>query len=93
MTTSTRPPNLSPEQIADLGEKIYREKIRPTLTEADIGKFVHIDINSGEYEIDDDDITGNFKLRERVSEARIYGMRGGVADAYFMGGYDEEPRL
>ena len=85
--------NLTPEQIADLGEQIYREKIRPTLTGADIGKFVHIDVNSGEYEIDDDDITGNFKLRERVPEARIYGIRVGYSAAYFLGGYDEEPRL
>ena len=85
--------NLSPEQIADTGEKIYQEKIRPTLTNADIGKFVHIDVISGEYEIDEDDITGNFKLRERVPEARIYGMRVGYSAVYFMGGYDEEPRL
>ncbi len=93
MTTSTPNSNLTPDEVADMGEKIYREKIRPTLTEADIGKFVHIDINSGEYEIDDDDITGNFKLRERVPQARIYGMRVGYSAAYFMGGYDEEPRL
>ena len=93
MTTSTPPPNLTPEEIADLGEKIYREKIRPTLTEADIGKFVHIDVNSGEYEIDDDDITGDKKLCARVSEPRIYGMRVGYSAAYFMGGHYEEPRL
>ena len=93
MTTSTSNSNLTPDEIADLGEKIYRERIRPTLTDADIGKFVHIDVNSGEYEIDDDDITGNFKLRERVTESRIYGMRIGYSAAYFLGGYDEEPRL
>ena len=84
---------LTPDEIAEIGEQIYREKIRPTLTEADIGKFVHIDVNSGEYEIDDDDITGNFKLRERAPEACIYGMRIGYSAAYFLGGYDEEPRL
>ena len=86
-------PALTPEQIADLGEKIYREKIRPLMTEADIGKFVHIDIHSGEYEIDDDDITGNFKLCERVPDGKIYTLRVGYSAAYFMGGYYEEPRL
>ncbi len=85
--------NLTPEQIADLGEQIYREKIRPTLTEADVGKFVHIDVNSGEYEIDDDDISGDIKLCERVHDAKIYGMRVGYSAAYFMGGHYEEPKL
>ncbi len=85
--------DLTPEQVADLGEKIYRERIRPTLTEADIGKFVHIDINSGEYEIDDDDITGDIELCQRVQNPTIYGMRVGYSAAYFMGGHYEEPKL
>ena len=84
---------LTPEEIADLGEKIYRDKIRPTLTEADIGKFVHVDTNSGEYEIDDDDISGEDKLRQRVPNAKIYTLRVGYSAAYFMGGHYEEPRL
>lgn len=86
-------PDLTLEEMADLGDKIYREKIRPTLTEADIGKFVHIDVNSGEYEIDDDDISGDVKLSERVPDAKIYGMCVGYSAAYFMGGYYEEPKL
>ena len=93
MTISTSQSNLTLEQIADLGEKIYREKIRPTLTEADIGKFVHIDVNSGEYEIDDDDISGDANLCERIHDATIYGMRVGYSAAYFMGGHYEEPKL
>ena len=93
MTTPAAKPSLTLEEMADLGEKIYREKIRPTLTEADIGKFVHIDVNSGEYEIDDDDVTGDIKLSERVPGARIFGMRVGYSAAYFMGGHYEEPKL
>ena len=86
-------PDLTLEEMADLGDKIYREKIRPTLTEADIGKFVHIDVTSGEYEIDDDDITGDVMLSERVPNAKIYGLRVGYSAAYFMGGHSEEPKL
>ena len=48
-------PKLGPEERAAFAETLYREKIRPNLTEADIGKFVIIDINSGEYEIDSED--------------------------------------
>ena len=86
-------PNLTLEEMADLGETIYREKIRPRLTENDIGKFVHIDVNSGEYEIDDDDVEGEIRLVERVPNARIHGIRIGYTAAYFFDGYHEEPKL
>ena len=91
--TATPKPNLTPEQVSDLGERIYREKIRPTLTEADIGKFVHVDINTGEYEIDADDVSGEDKLCQRVPQPKIYTLRVGYSAAYFMGGHYEEPRL
>ena len=84
---------LTPEQVSDLGEKIYREKIRPTLTEADIGKFVIIDVSTGEYEIDDDDLTADYRLRARQPDASGYIMRVGYSAAYFMGGHYEEPKL
>ena len=93
MTTSTSHSNLTPDEIADLGEKIYREHIRPTLTEADIGKFVHIDVNSGEYEIDDDDLAADDRLHARRPDASGYIMRVGYSAAYFMGGHYEEPKL
>ena len=93
MTTPAAKPSLTLEEMADLGEKIYREKIRPTLTEADIGKFVHIDVNTGEYEIDDDDVEGEIRLVERVPDARIHGIRIGYTAAYFFDGYYEEPKL
>ena len=93
MTTSTSKTKPALEEMAALGEEIYQESIRPTLSEADIGKFVHIDVNSGEYEIDDDDIQGEIRLVERVPDARIHGIRIGYTAAYFFDGYYEEPKL
>ena len=86
-------PKLGPEERAAFAETFYREKIRPTLTEADIGKFVIIDINSGEYEIDEDDITADERLQARRPDAFGYIMRVGYSAAYFFGGHYEEPRL
>ena len=87
-------PNLSDAEICALGETIYRERIRPTLTEADIGRFVTIDINSGDYEIDDDDdLTGGLKLRARTPGSYYYGLRVGYAAAEFFDGCSEEPNL
>ena len=34
------PPDLAGVEIAARGKKIYREKIRPLMTESDIGKYV-----------------------------------------------------
>ena len=86
-------PKLGPEERAAFAETLYREKIRPNLTEADIGKLVIIDINSGEYEIDEDDITADERLQARQPDAFGYIMRVGYSAAYFFGGYYEEPRL
>ena len=79
--------------MADWGEKIYRERIRPSLTDADIGKFVHIDLNSGDYEIDVDDVSGDLKLRARKPGSRYYGRRVGYTATEFFDGCSEEPQL
>ena len=86
-------PNLTDVEICARGEKIYRERIRPTLTEADIGKFVTIDINSGDYEIDADDISGGLALRARTPGSCYYGLRVGYSVAESFDGCYEEPKL
>ena len=86
-------PEMDLDGIADKGDQIYLERIKPTLTAADIGRFVVIDVNTGEYEIDDTDIEGSIRLQERVPNALIHGLRVGYSAAYFFDGYYEEPKL
>ena len=86
-------PKLGPEERAAFAEMIYREQIRPTLTEADIGKLVVIDVNSGEYEIDENDAEASHRLHERQPDAFGYCIRAGYSAVYFFGGYYEEPKL
>ena len=86
-------PKPGPEERAALAETLYRERIRPTLTDADIGRFIIIDVNSGEYEIDDDDAQASYRLHRRLPDAFGYGIRVGYTAAYFFGGYHEEPKL
>lgn len=88
--TQPKPGSAEREQFA---AALYREKIRPTLTDADIGKFVIIDTNSGEYEVDRDDLAASDRLNGRQPNAFGYIMRVGYSAAYFFGGYDAEPRL
>ena len=86
-------PKLGPEERAAFAEILYREKIRPTLTDADVGKLVIIDTNSGEYEIDSDDAQASYRLHQRMPEAFGYCIRVGYSAVYFFGGYHEEPKL
>lgn len=86
-------PNLTGDEIAALGELIYRQKIRPLMTEEDIGKYVIVDVYSGEYEIDEDSVKADLRLREKTPESCGFIMRVGYSAAYFFGGYTEEPEL
>ena len=85
-------PDLTGVEISALGKMIYRKKIRPLMTEADIGKFVVIDVDSGDYEIADRDLIATRRLKERKPDACSYAIRVGYSAAYFLG-WHEEPEL
>ena len=85
-------PDLTDPAIAVAGKKIYQDQIRPLMTEADIGKFVIVDVNSGEYEIDESAVKASKRLRQRMPDSLRFGMRVGYSAAYFFG-WHEEPKL
>ena len=59
-----KPLRTTDEQVR-LGTTIYAEKIRPLLTPEDDGKFVAIDVHSGDFEMDEDEVQALQQLRER----------------------------
>lgn len=65
------------EEIARRGSELYREVILPRLTPADDGKFVVLDIETGEYEIDADATTAALRLHARVPGAQGWTERVG----------------
>ena len=81
-------PRLSPEEVARRGEALYRERIRAEVeTEANIGKLVSIDVDSGEYEIGDDrSVDAPLRLHARHPGAAIYTLRIGYNAAVAIGG-------
>ncbi|HLX62089.1 MAG TPA: hypothetical protein VKX17_12480 [Planctomycetota bacterium] len=44
------------EEIERIGEEIYRRDIRPKVMPRHKGKFLFLDIESGDYEMDEDDL-------------------------------------
>ena len=63
----------TPEQFAErfrLAREMYDRIVRPRLTPADDGKYVAINIDTGEYEIDADDYAASERLFARNPNAR-----------------------
>ena len=85
-------PNLTHVEISALGKLIYRQKIRPLLTEKDIGRFVFVDVYSGEYEIAEGMLDATHQLRKRIPDACGYMIRVGYSAPVFLG-WHEEPEL
>ena len=75
----------SPDEVASRGEEIYEREIRPRLAPDDRGRFLVIDIETGEYEIDDSDLAATKKALAKRPEAILYGMRIGADAAYRIG--------
>ena len=73
-------------EVVDLGKAIYKEKIKHLVEPAENGKFVVIDVESGDYEIDEQIIPALTRLRERHPHAAAYAGRVGFRTAYNLGG-------
>lgn len=66
------------------GQALYEEKIRSRVEATERGKFVVIDVNSGDYEIDSDDAAATVRLMTRSPGAVTYAVRVGHPAAYRM---------
>ena len=69
--------------VAEAGRALY-ERIASELDETSKGKIVVIDINSGEYEIGDNDLETTMLLLERRPNAITWGERVRSPATYFM---------
>ena len=89
---AVRQPRYSNEEIGRIGEDIYHRDIRPKVMPQDKGKFLIIDIETGDYEVDKDDLQAEKRLRSRRPNGVLYGMRIGYTSAYTLSGrMIEEP--
>ena len=75
------------DELARLGDAIYDQRIRPTLRPEDHGKFVAIDVDTCEYEMDEDDYTAVMRLLERMPAADMWLIRAGFATTCRIGGF------
>jgi hypothetical protein len=76
----------SKEEFARRGDAIYEKDILPKLAAKDVGKFLAIDIETGDYEMAADEMKAGDKLCARLPEAQIWMVRIGHAAARNFGG-------
>jgi hypothetical protein len=86
-------PRYSKEEFARRGDAIYEEKILPKLTAKDVGKFLAVDIDTGEYETATDEMKAGDKLLARLPGAQIWMVRVGYTATHSFGGRQRRQEL
>ena len=76
----------SRDEVCDRGAAIYAAEIKARVEPQENGKFIVIDIESGDYEIAADMLAAEDRLLARRPAAVGYGGRVGYETAYKMGG-------
>ena len=76
----------SGQQIGQRGQALYDQTIKAQVEEANRGKFLILDVNTGDYEIDAEDLTASERLLARKPDAVLFGVRIGHRAAYRLGG-------
>ena len=78
-------PTRSADDIARLGADLPTRVIEPALSPVDAGRFVCVDVDSGAYEVADDDLSAVDRLHARVPRADTYLGRVGEAATFQLG--------
>ena len=68
--------------IGQRGQALYDQQIRAQVEQDHRGKFLILDVNTGDYEIDAEDLTASERLLARRPEALLFGARVGHRAAY-----------
>ena len=79
--------NYTSREVASRGEAIYRREIRDKVEPKHKGKFLVIDIETSEYEMNADDLVATKRLLAKHPNAVVYGLQIGFPTAYQIGGH------
>ncbi len=85
-------PKYSIDEVCDRGEQIYEDQIKSLVEPSETGKFVVIDIETGDYELDEVKLEASIRLRDRRLDSIRYGAKVGSKYAYRMGRGADDPR-
>ncbi len=78
-------PRYSKEEFARRGDEIYERVVRPRSGVDDLGKFVAIDVETADFEVDADELAASDRLLARSPDAQVWLTRIGSRYAYRFG--------
>lgn len=78
-------PRYTLDEIGRLGDAVYDRDVAPRARAGDTGRFVAIDVDSGAFEIDADEVVATDRLLERVPGAQCWLRRVGTRYAHTFG--------
>jgi len=74
------------EEMRRMAEVLYEKVIRGHVDEGNDGRIVAIDVDSGDYELDDESYPAVKRMLARRPEAQIYSFRIGYPAVVHFGG-------
>jgi hypothetical protein len=77
------------KEITNRGWEIYIKEIRPRVIDQHHGKFLVINVESGDYEVDENETQAGERLKARHPEGHLYLVRIGYRTAYSIGAQSE----
>ena len=75
----------STDEIVARGKEIYEQRLRNRLEPRNVGKYLVIDIETGEYEMDEDDLTAALRAYTKNSNGTRFEMQIGYATSGTIG--------
>jgi hypothetical protein len=75
MPMAIHQPKYSKEEFAQRGDEIYESQVRQQVEAGNQGKVVAIDLESGAFEVDNDEIAACDRLESKYPNAQIWIVR------------------
>ena len=76
--------------IGDRADELYNVRIKHELSDAQLGKFLAIEVNTGEYEVGDEALHAMTALHKRIADAEVFLMKHGSMHAYTLGHFPHD---
>jgi len=73
------------EETVRLGREIYEREVRAQVEPAHDGQFVVVDVTTGSWEVDEDDVAASDRALAKNPDAVLYFARVGRPAAYRLG--------
>jgi hypothetical protein len=79
-------PRFTTDEIVRRGEKLYAERLRPLVEQGNVGKILVVDVETGDYEIDEDHFQATERALQKHPDAALYSIRIGYPTLGKIGG-------